>query len=126
MASSEYHRRYTLTISPPVICTCEQVKTFQMRGARRFEEQRRPSRLHRGDAKKRHQVNATFSPARSLRSLLGEHLVNQAALIEFFQNAVVDQLFRLNFFNFRITSFHQSHDVADTRWRSVWLLVCGR
>jgi hypothetical protein len=82
MANNEYRRRYTLIYSS-YFSTCEQVKTFQMRGARRFAERRRTGRVRWSETNKRNEADGKFSPAQSFHSVLGQHLVDEAALIEF-------------------------------------------
>ena len=77
-------------------------------------------------ANKRNETAGKFSPAQSFHSVLGQHLVDKPALIEFFQNPVIDQLFRFDFFNLWITSLHQSNDIRNTRRGSIGFLVRPR
>src|SRR5262245_9420835 len=58
-----------------------------------------------------------------LHSVLGHHLVDEAALIDLLENAVVDQLFRLDALDLRIGAFHEPDDVGGAGGVGVRLAV---
>src|SRR5215207_8732983 len=97
MASNEYRRRYTSIITPLLSALLSRSKHSSC-DARATS----PNGGY-GDCVGVRRSSATKQiarfPARLFHSVLGQNLVDETALIELFQNPVIDQLFRLNFFN---------------------------
>ena len=54
----------------------------------------------------RNEADGLFSAACSFHTVFRDHFVDKTALIDFLQYPIVDELFRLHFFNFRIASLH--------------------
>ena len=67
---------------------------------------RRTHAVRRSEANKRNEADGLFSAACSFHTIFCKHFVNKTALIELLQYPIVDELFRLNFFNLRIASLH--------------------